>query len=123
MADVEIIKASDNPIIRRRTYEGEGVRLDRLRVAAYVRVSTDDEEQLASFESQREYYKEKIGDNPKWVMVGIYADEAITGTRTEKSGGRAGAEREVIQWQEISRHAQPAGMSRRWIKRSRARSV
>lgn len=86
-AEVEVIKANDGPVVRRRDYEGNGVALHRKRVAAYVRVSTDGEEQLASFESQMKYYQEKIAKNPDWVMVNIYADEAITGTKTTKREG------------------------------------
>ncbi len=52
----------------------------RLRVCAYCRVSTGDEEQLNSYESQKKYYNEKINANPMWSFAGIYADEAITGT-------------------------------------------
>lgn len=52
-----------------------------IRVAAYCRVSTDGEEQLNSFSSQVKYYKEKIQSNPEWIYVGIYSDEAITGTK------------------------------------------
>ena len=52
-----------------------------IRVAAYCRVSTDGDEQLNSFASQKSYYKEKIESNPKWTLVDLYADEAITGTK------------------------------------------
>ena len=51
-----------------------------LRVAAYVRVSTDLEEQSTSFEAQRDYYEKKIKENPEWVLAGIYADEGKSGT-------------------------------------------
>ena len=53
------------------------------RVAAYCRVSTDSEEQLTSYENQLSYYTEKIMKNPQWSMVGIFADEGITGTQTK----------------------------------------
>lgn len=53
------------------------------RVAAYCRVSTDSEEQLTSYENQLEYYTQKIMKNPQWCMVGIFADEGITGTQTK----------------------------------------
>ena len=43
-------------------------------IAAYVRVSTDGDEQLESFQSQKQYYQDKISENRDWVMVGIYAD-------------------------------------------------
>ena len=56
----------------------------QLRVAAYCRVSTEEEEQLSSYEAQCKYYTEKIMSNPEWTMAGIYADEGITGTSTKK---------------------------------------
>lgn len=56
----------------------------QLRVAAYCRVSTDDEEQLTSYEAQKNYYTDKIMTNPNWTMAGIFADEGITGTSARK---------------------------------------
>ena len=55
-----------------------------LRVAAYCRVSTDDEEQLTSYETQKTFYTDKIMSNPDWTMAGIFADEGITGTQAKK---------------------------------------
>lgn len=63
MAEVEIIKAVEGQVARRRNYDGEGVVITRKRVAAYVRVSTDGEEQLESFQSQKRYYQDKISQN------------------------------------------------------------
>ena len=54
------------------------------RVAAYCRVSTDEEDQLNSFNSQREYYTKLINETEEWTFAGIYADEGITGTSMEK---------------------------------------
>ena len=56
----------------------------QLRVAAYCRVSTGDEEQLTSYEAQKTYYTDKIMTNPQWTMCGIFADEGITGTSARK---------------------------------------
>lgn len=53
-------------------------------VAAYCRVSTDKEDQANSFESQKKYFEEYINRNPDWELVGIYADEGLTGTNTRK---------------------------------------
>lgn len=85
--EVEVIKAVEGNGTRRRNMIGNGLSIDRKRVAAYVRVSTDGEGQLQSFQSQKEYYQDKIFKNKEWVMVGIYADEAITGTKTVKRDG------------------------------------
>lgn len=56
----------------------------KLKVAAYCRVSTEEEEQLNSYESQISYYTAKIQENPEWEFAGIYADEGITGTKVDK---------------------------------------
>lgn len=56
----------------------------QLQVAAYCRVSTDQEEQLTSYEAQMAYYTDKIMTNPEWTMAGIFADEGITGTSAKK---------------------------------------
>ena len=56
----------------------------QLRVAAYCRVSTDDKEQLTSYEAQKTFYTDKIMQNPDWTMAGIFADEGITGTSAAK---------------------------------------
>ncbi|MDE7194167.1 MAG: recombinase family protein [Oscillospiraceae bacterium] len=56
----------------------------RLRVAAYCRVSTDQEEQESSYEAQIGYYTEKIKNNAEWTLAGIFADEGITGTQAKK---------------------------------------
>jgi len=57
------------------------------RVAAYCRVSTDQEEQLNSFENQVEYYTKFIEEKPEYEMVDIYSDEGISGTNTKKREG------------------------------------
>lgn len=56
----------------------------RLRVAAYCRVSTEEEDQINSFEMQKSYYTERIMTNPRWLMVDIFADEGISGTQVKK---------------------------------------
>ena len=77
--EVEIIKAN-NPFD-----ESSKVRkVDRLRVAAYCRVSTDDEDQIKSYNSMVKHYTELIQNNEQWVFAGVYADKAITGTKVDK---------------------------------------
>lgn len=56
----------------------------KLRVAAYCRVSTAQEEQESSYEVQVEYYTRKIQESDKWKMAGIYADDGKSGTNTKK---------------------------------------
>lgn len=53
-------------------------------MAAYCRVSTEQEEQLSSYENQVNYYKSYIEQNPMYEFAGIYADEGISGTNTKK---------------------------------------
>ena len=54
-----------------------------LRAAAYCRVSTLQEEQEYSFESQAAYYKNFIENNPNLVLVDIYGDHGLSGLRME----------------------------------------
>lgn len=52
---LEATKTGTNNVGRRST----GIQVERTRVAAYCRVSTDGDEQLGSFASQKAYYEEK----------------------------------------------------------------
>ena len=52
-------------------------------MAAYCRVSTDQEEQLLSYENQVNYYTNYISENPLYEYAGTYADEGISGTNTK----------------------------------------
>ncbi|WDC83322.1 recombinase family protein [Caloramator sp. mosi_1] len=62
-------------------------KINRKRVAAYARVSTDNEEQLQSFEAQMDYYTRHIKSNPDWIFVNVYTDEGISTTSTKKRDG------------------------------------
>ena len=65
----------ENPFI-----QGQAKR-KKLRVAAYCRVSTEQEEQESSFENQVAYYTDLIQSNPEWEFAGIFADRGISGTK------------------------------------------
>lgn len=54
---------------------------NNLRVVAYIRVSTDHDDQLASLDNQRLHYQNKISNHEGWELVNIYSDEGISGTR------------------------------------------
>ena len=56
----------------------------KLRVAAYCRVSSSSEDQLNSFMAQNVHYTQYISAHENWRLVDIYADEGITGTSIEK---------------------------------------
>lgn len=71
-------------VIPAKSCEGNKQAAKCLRVAAYCRISTDDEEQKTSYEAQIGYYTEKINQNPEWQMAGIFADEGISGTQAQK---------------------------------------
>lgn len=55
-----------------------------LRIAIYVRVSTDDPMQTTSYELQKKYYEDFVVKHPNWTLVEIYADEGISGTSRRK---------------------------------------
>lgn len=57
---------------------------DKIRVAAYCRVSSDGDDQLNSFYAQMKYYTDYIRRAPNMELVDIYADEGITGTEIKK---------------------------------------
>ena len=73
MAKVDVIKAQVSVTDRRRRSKS----IERKRVAAYCRVSTDSEDQLNSYRSQVQYYTDKISENVDWMMAGIYAADVL----------------------------------------------
>ncbi len=58
--------------------------VQKKRVAAYCRVSTDSEEQETSYDMQIEHYSNLIQNNPEWQLAGIYADDGISGMNAKK---------------------------------------
>ncbi len=54
------------------------------RVAAYARVSSGKDAMLHSLAAQVEYYSNYIRRHPGWEYVGVYADEAKTGTKDSR---------------------------------------
>ncbi|MEE0185041.1 MAG: recombinase family protein [Oscillospiraceae bacterium] len=76
MPEVTIIPAKAQTEINRSKYQ-------QLRVAAYCRVSTEQEEQQSSYQVQIAYYTDLINRKKEWSLVGIFADEGISGTQTK----------------------------------------
>ncbi len=76
-SNVRIIPAKPQTVNGQNQYQ-------QLRVAAYCRVSTDTLEQLNSYQVQIEYYTDYINSNKDWKLVGIFADEGLSGTSTRK---------------------------------------
>ncbi len=54
------------------------------RVAAYARVSSGKDAMLHSLSAQVEYYSSMIEQHAGWVFAGVYADEALTGTKEDR---------------------------------------
>lgn len=75
--NVKVIPAVINPLESKNKYK-------QLRVAAYCRVSTDQEEQQNSYNVQIAYYTDLINRKREWTLAGIFADEGISGTQAKK---------------------------------------
>lgn len=70
--------------IHQRVENSVAVSTQKLRVAAYARVSTEQDEQQSSYEAQVDFYTRHIQSNPDWEFVRVFADRGITGTNTKK---------------------------------------
>lgn len=82
MAKVRIIPQTINPLTQIKIGSTQ-----KRRVAAYARVSTDQEEQATSYDAQVNFYTSYIGERPDWQFVKVYSDEGITGTNTRRRVG------------------------------------
>ena len=82
MPAVTVIKATRDVNTSAPLFENK-----KKRVAAYARVSTDQDEQFTSFESQIHYYEELIKSNPDYEYVNVYSDEGLSGTSVKKRKG------------------------------------
>ena len=78
MPEIEIIAAT-------KTLQQQplSVAARKKRVAAYARVSTEQDEQQSSYEAQVDFYTRHIKSNPDWEFVEVFADRGITGTNTK----------------------------------------
>lgn len=85
----EVQNAAEANRLAPRTYEvepppparnGTALSSQKPRVAYYCRVSTYEEEQAGSFESQVQYFKDKVQNTPEWDDGGLFSDEGISGT-------------------------------------------
>ena len=79
---VRVIPANIN--IARR---GNGEEASKIKVAAYARVSTHEEEQQSSYQLQVSYFKEYIERKTDWELYKVYSDEGVTGTNTKYRTG------------------------------------
>lgn len=83
-----------------------------LRVAAYCRVSTEKEDQRNSLTAQQTFFYRYIEQRPEWELVGIFADEGLSGTSarrrpqfTEMIQRAMGGGIDLILTKEVSRFA------------------
>ena len=75
---VHIIQATKKSTNPKSSHHG------KQRVAAYCRVSTNNKEQINSYEAQKAYYTQKIEENPDWELAGIFADKGLSGASMKK---------------------------------------
>ena len=60
---------------------------EKIRVAAYVRVSSKSDQLTHSLEAQTAHYTDLVNQNPNWKLVGIYSDNGISGMSMKKRAG------------------------------------
>ena len=82
MRSVTVIPASIHRFSEMPLATGE-----KRKVAAYARVSTDNEDQKTSYAAQVDYYTNYIKSRPDWEFAGMYSDEGVTGTSMKKREG------------------------------------
>ena len=75
---MDIVKARQELMLGKTIYDMN------LKVADYGRVSTDKDDQINSLDNQIKFFNDMIGSVNKWVHVGSYSDEGISGTQVYK---------------------------------------
>lgn len=68
--------------------EAQPQEVKKLRVAAYCRVSTDNDDQKESLEAQKAHYETWIKRHSNWDFAGIFYDFGITGTKADLYDGQ-----------------------------------
>ena len=81
-AQVTVIPATI-PLHQQDTFDP----INKRKVAAYARVSTDSEEQGTSFNAQVDYYTKYIAERPEWDLIEVYTDEGISAVNTKRREG------------------------------------
>ena len=69
------------------SYGNLAIDSQRLRVASYCRVSTEEELQMNSLDNQIVHYTNYIRSNPQWQFAGIFSDRGKSGTMMESRAG------------------------------------
>ena len=103
---------------------------NKVRAAAYGRVSTEKDDQANSLKSQRKYFSDYISQHEDWELTGIYYDEGISGTQTAKRKGfnqmiqDAMAGRiDLILTKEVSRFARNTVDTLSFVRKLKAKGV
>jgi len=97
----------------------------RLKVCAYVRVSTDHREQMNSLENQTQYYERLISSNPDYEYRGIFSDAGISGAKENRPGFMAMMEKarsgevDLIITKSISRFARNTLLLLKYVRELR----
>lgn len=81
MSEVQIIAAK--PKVRFLD-DGTTIAGNQIRVAAYCRVSTDNDEQKTSYDNQIDEWTKRLNSDPNNIVVGVYADRGISGTSEKR---------------------------------------
>ena len=71
-------------------YDNADWRTKKLKVGAYIRVSTDSSDQANSLRNQLAHYERFIPANPNWEYVGYWCDDGISGTNMKNRKGLLG---------------------------------
>ena len=67
--------------------EAQPTEVKKLRVAAYCRVSTENDDQKESLDAQREHYESWIRLHEDWEFAGVFYDFGVTGTKADIRDG------------------------------------
>lgn len=74
-------------MIIRKIEAQEPVVKKKLRVAAYCRVSTENDDQKESLEAQKTHYETWIKRHSDWEFAGVFYDLGISGTKADSRDG------------------------------------
>ncbi|MFX4263139.1 recombinase family protein [Pelotomaculum propionicicum] len=97
----------------------------KLKVCAYVRVSTYHTGQLNSLQNQTQYYERLISSNPDYQYCGIFSDAGISGAKENRPGFLAMMEKarsgelDLIITKSISRFARNTLMLLKYVRELR----
>ena len=58
--------------------------MSKTKAVAYIRVSTEKDAQLHSYDFQEQYWRGAFEGDPNTELVGIYADKGISGHSVQK---------------------------------------